>query len=119
MEKSGLFFVRFIDDIVALAPSRWKPRRAVKAVKEVLGGLRLEKHPDKTFIGRIERGFDFLGYQFARTGLTVAKDREVRRTCGPASRAGPEGAMQPLPVWAVNGIKHRLQISETAASGGI
>jgi len=23
----------------------------------------LEKHPDKTFIGRIERGFDFLGYR--------------------------------------------------------
>ncbi len=45
----------------------------VKAVKEVLGSLRLEKHPDKTFIGRIERGFDFLGYHFSRDGLTVAK----------------------------------------------
>jgi hypothetical protein len=38
-------------------------------------GLRhhLEKHPDKTFIGRIERGFDFLGYHFSRQGLAVAK----------------------------------------------
>jgi hypothetical protein len=33
----------------------------------------MEKHPDKTFIGRIERGFDFLGFHFSRTGLTVAK----------------------------------------------
>jgi RNA-directed DNA polymerase len=33
---------------------------------------RLEKHPDKTFIGRIERGFDFLGYHFSPAGLTVA-----------------------------------------------
>ena len=33
----------------------------------------MAKHPDKTFIGRIERGFDFLGYHFSRTGLTVAK----------------------------------------------
>jgi hypothetical protein len=24
--------------------------------------LRVRKHPDKTFIGRVERGFDFLGY---------------------------------------------------------
>ena len=46
---------------------------AVKAVNEVLGALRLEKHPDKTFIGRIEKGFDFLGYHFSRTGLTVAE----------------------------------------------
>jgi hypothetical protein len=37
------------------------PRRAVGLVTQVLGSLRLEKHPDKTFIGRIERGFDFLG----------------------------------------------------------
>ena len=31
------------------------------------------KHPDKTFIGRIEKGFDFLGYHFSREGLMVAK----------------------------------------------
>jgi hypothetical protein len=39
----------------------------------MLGTLKLEKHPDKTFIGRIERGFDFLGYHFSRAGLKVAK----------------------------------------------
>ncbi len=33
----------------------------------------LEKHSDKTFIGRIERGFDFLGYHFGQEGLSVAK----------------------------------------------
>ncbi len=33
----------------------------------------MEKHPDKTFIGRIERGFDFLGYHFGPEGLSVAK----------------------------------------------
>lgn len=38
----------------------------------MLGALSLEKHPDKTFIGRIERGFDFLGYHFS-PGLTVAR----------------------------------------------
>jgi hypothetical protein len=27
------------------------------AVNQVLGDLGLEKHPDKSFIGRIERGF--------------------------------------------------------------
>ncbi len=39
----------------------------------MVGSLRLEKHPDKTFIGRIERGFDFLGTHFSRDGLKVAK----------------------------------------------
>ncbi len=44
----------------------------MKRVYEMLGCLRLEKHPDKTFIGRIERGFDFLGYHFGPAGLSVA-----------------------------------------------
>ncbi len=61
-EGGGFGNVRFMDDILVLAPTRWKLGRAVKAVNEVLASLRLEKHPDKTFIGRIERGFDFLGY---------------------------------------------------------
>ncbi len=52
MAKSGLFYVRFMDDILVLSPTRWKLRKAVKAVNEVLGSLRMEKHPDKTFIGR-------------------------------------------------------------------
>jgi hypothetical protein len=78
MERTGLFYVRFMDDFLVLAPSRWKLRRAVKAINEVLGVLELEKHPDKTFIGRIERGFDFLGYHFSRDGLTVAKATIMR-----------------------------------------
>jgi hypothetical protein len=40
----------------------WQLRGAVKLVNQTLRALSLEKHPDKTFIGRIERGFDFLGY---------------------------------------------------------
>ena len=39
----------------------------------VLASLRLEKHPDKTTIGRIGRGFDFLGFHFGPDGLQVAR----------------------------------------------
>ena len=34
--------------------------------------LKVEKHPDKTFIGRIAKGFDFLGYSFEPKGLSLA-----------------------------------------------
>ena len=82
MDQSGLFYVRFMDDILVLTPSRWKLRHAVKTVNEVLQTLWLEKHPDKTFIGRIEREFDFLGYHFSRERLEAAKatiQRQVER----------------------------------------
>ena len=72
MNASGLFYVRFMDDILVLAPTRWKLRRAVGLVNRILGTLRLEKHPGKTFIGRIERGFDYLGYHFTADSLTLA-----------------------------------------------
>ncbi len=58
---------------LVLATTLWKIRKAVKVVNEVLGSLCLLKHSDKTFIGRIEKGFDFLGYHFSPDGLCVAK----------------------------------------------
>ena len=36
---------------------------------QVLAALRVAQHPDKTFVGKISRGFDFLGYRFASAGL--------------------------------------------------
>ena len=37
MECTGFFYVRFMDDVLILAPSGWMLRRAVKAINEVLG----------------------------------------------------------------------------------
>ena len=84
--KLGLFYVRFMDDIVVLSPTRWKLRKAIAVLNGVLSSLRLEKHPDKTYIGRIEKGFDFLGYHFGPEGLSDGRGNveEIRRTCDPA-----------------------------------
>ena len=73
MAAMGCFYVRYMDDWVVLAPTRWALRRAIKATNQVMAGLKVEKHPDKTFIGRIAKGFDFLGYHFAPGGLGVAR----------------------------------------------
>jgi RNA-directed DNA polymerase len=61
-----------MDDIVVLAPTRWKLRAAVKVVNQVLASLGLAKHSEKIFIGRIAKGFDWLGYHISRAGLRVA-----------------------------------------------
>ncbi len=78
IERLGLFYVRYMDDILVLAPTRWCLRKAVKVLNKVFATLRLEKHPDKTFIGKIERGFDFLGYHFSPMGLRVATGTMAR-----------------------------------------
>ena len=42
-------------------------------LNETFNELKLQKHPDKTAMGRIEKGFDFLGYHFSPQGLTLAQ----------------------------------------------
>ncbi len=74
MAATGLFYARFMDDWVVLAATRWKLRAAVWCVNQTLAELKLRPHPDKTFVGRICRGFDFLGYRLAAAGIVgVAK----------------------------------------------
>ena len=82
--------------------TRWKLRRAVRIVNETLAALGLEKHPDKTFIGRAAKGFDFLGYRLSPKGLAVAKqtrqrfvERAVRLQERERSGRAPPGALGP------------------------
>ena len=65
-----------MDDWVVLAPTRWKLRKAIRIVNQVLERLMLKNHPDKTSIGRVCVGFDFLGYHLtpAETEMTSASD---------------------------------------------
>jgi RNA-directed DNA polymerase len=91
MERLDLPYVRYMDDWVILAKTRWALRRVVQQVNTILDNLKLEKHPDKTFIGRIDRGFDFLGYRFVAEGVRLAaqtKQRFVER----ATRLYEQGA---------------------------
>ena len=62
--------------------------------------LRLEKHPDETFIGRIEKGFDFLGFHFSRDGLRVAK-ASIRKFVERAARLYEQDRKEPSgsPSW--------------------
>jgi hypothetical protein len=61
-----------MDDVIVLAKTRWHLRNAVRTVNQHFHQLKVEQAPDKTFIGKISRGWDFLGYHFDGKQLTVA-----------------------------------------------
>ena len=73
MTKLDVKYFRYMDDILILASTRWKLKKAIRVLNQTFNELKLEKHPDKTLIGRTERGFDFLGYSFKPKGITLAK----------------------------------------------
>ena len=91
MAALGCFYVRYMDYWVILAPTRWKLRKAIKATNQVMSELRVVKHPDKTFIGRVARGFDFLGYWFSPAGLGIAR-KTVERMVENMLRLYEQGA---------------------------
>lgn len=72
MDKLKVTCTIFMDDICLQVPTRWKLRKAVQRLNEVFNELNIEKHPDKTEIGRVEKGFNFLGYHYSLPELSVA-----------------------------------------------
>jgi RNA-directed DNA polymerase len=66
------FYRRYVDDIIVLAKTRWHLRKAVRIVNQQFNQLKVEQAPDKTFIGYIAKGFDFLGYHFSRESVAIA-----------------------------------------------
>ena len=92
MEETGLFYARFMDDWVVLAPTRWKLRKVVRITNRVLNRLRVDKHPDKTFVGRVVSGFEFLGYHLRPSLQAVSCDAQATAedTTTPTTNISPQ-----------------------------
>jgi RNA-directed DNA polymerase len=67
------FYRRYMDDVIVLAKTRWHLRKAERTVNQHFHQLKVEQAPDKTFIGKISKGLDLLGYQFEKEKITVSK----------------------------------------------
>ncbi|EHN8908237.1 hypothetical protein F6T93_001502 [Enterobacter hormaechei] len=70
MQANKIYYARFMDDIVVLTHSRWQLRKHVSKLNQLLAEKHLRQHPDKTFIGRTVRGFDWMGAWLEPQGVT-------------------------------------------------
>ncbi len=55
-------YTRFANDWLISTNNKHTLRKAIKNVHRILHQLKLRMHPQKTFIGRATKGFNFLGY---------------------------------------------------------
>lgn len=62
-------YARYMDDWVIFIKTRRQMRRVIKNMHELMRGLKLKLALNKTFFGRVSKGFDFLGYRFNANGL--------------------------------------------------
>ena len=51
-----------MDDLIVLTQTRHQLKKAVRCTHKIVQQLNLTLHPDKTYIGRIKKGFDYLGF---------------------------------------------------------
>ena len=77
--RYGLFYVRDMDDLLIMAQKRHQLRRAIKRVHEVLQRLGLRLHGSKRLIGKLSKGFDFLGYRVV-PGRRLRSSAESKRS---------------------------------------
>jgi hypothetical protein len=97
LEKLDLFYVRFIGRYPGSRTHALEASERSEGRQSGLGMFRFGQNPEKTFIGRVERGFDFLGYHFSRAGLSAAK-QTVINFIERASRLYEQGRCTPLGV---------------------
>ncbi len=71
--------VRYADDFVVLCKTEAQAREAERLAGEVLAGLGLELHPDKTRVADLREGFDFLGCHFRARVSGRLLERGIRR----------------------------------------
>lgn len=76
-KQSMLYYARYMDDFIILTNTRWHLRRAIKQLNAYLAAYGFETHPDKTFIGSIEKGFDWMGFWFTHLGCTQVAPRAL------------------------------------------
>ncbi|MFT6909979.1 MAG: RNA-directed DNA polymerase [Oleiphilaceae bacterium] len=67
MSNSGVRYVRFADDFVAMCRTRQEAEQALETIRAWVESHGLILHPDKTHVGNCvewRQGFEFLGYRF-------------------------------------------------------
>ncbi len=96
--RGEIAYVRYMDDFVVLAKKRHPFRRALKRVYRVINQLRLRLHETKRRIGKVARGFSFLGYHF-KPGQRLRPSRESHRRRSLKCRRLYERGASPQRLW--------------------
>jgi len=79
VEKEGIEFVRFADDMVFLAKSKKEAQKHLAKATAILDVLSLSFGEDKSYIASLEEGFEFLGLRFKGESVTMDNDRFMKK----------------------------------------
>ncbi|MBT5503672.1 hypothetical protein HOK15_05675 [Candidatus Falkowbacteria bacterium] len=74
MKKAGLVYARYMDDLIVLTKTKSQLRRAIKITYKTLMKWKYKLHTnEKTFIGKISKGFDYCGLHLNYKKVTLSE----------------------------------------------
>jgi hypothetical protein len=76
--RDDLYYCRYNDDIIILCKTKRQYTQAKRRLNTIIMALKLKVAPKKTRTGSIEKGFHFLGIQFAVARTTASSSRKDR-----------------------------------------
>ncbi|WP_421263117.1 reverse transcriptase domain-containing protein [Aeromonas sp. 602200] len=77
--RGELYYARYMDDFIVLARTRWRLRDAVRRLNGYLAADGFSQHPAKTWIGRLDRGIDWLGGWYTTAGRVGIAPNALQR----------------------------------------
>ncbi len=87
-QDKRLVYVRYMDDFVVLAKTRWHLKKAIRQIFKITADLKLRLHRKiKCYIGRTAKGFDFLGYTIHPQRRLCPSSVSLQRLLARARRA--------------------------------
>lgn len=75
--QKRVHYVRYMDDFVLLTQTRGQLRKAIRQLNQWFAAFGFRRHPDKTFIGRVAKGFDWMGAWLTDQGITGVAPRAL------------------------------------------
>jgi group II intron reverse transcriptase/maturase len=79
LEKEGIDFVRFADDMVFFAQNEKEAKRHLARASALLEILGLQFGEEKSYVSCIEKGFEFLGLRFKGDLVLMDNDRLMEK----------------------------------------
>lgn len=95
MARGDCFYARFQDDIIITSRKRHVLRRMRKEIFKILDELQLILRPEKTFVGRGNKGFDLLGYHIMCQNMTPSQTTQ-KKAFEKGMRRYAQGGHEPL-----------------------
>jgi len=79
LEKKGIDFVRFADDMLFFAKNEKQSQKYLAMASSILKSLDLKFGEDKSYLSSRSKGFEFLGLFFRGKSITMDNDRLMKK----------------------------------------